>query len=956
MRLYYFIKNKKYWRYGIMGTTKTQRLRWRAALLLLFIFVLSMALSVGAYAAEAYSRPGNAELAEVERESNSAGSYYSGLDTSLQGNAFRAQLAELLKSTHKTQTTYKGNGNTSLVGVFKVADADPNKSGNIIWFYTGTSVSFSGFGSTSGTTNREHVWPKDSGRAFPAESGPGADGHHLRPTEATLNSSRSSKSYDEIATTTSNIAKQAGSISYGNLCYTNSTFFYPGEGYRGATARILMYMQVRWGDENGLTFVDSDGHCKTIGKISTLMKWHLEEPPTEEEIRRNEEVYAIQGNRNPFIDHPEYAEKIFCHDGKSYNAALVSVVNKYGDYTGTPATSISITPDYLDLALGQSATLKAVVAPMGATSTVLWKSSNENIVTVTGAGVVTAKAAGSAVITAYSSDDASVCAQIAVSVKAVRSISVTGTAKKLEYTSGDKFDPTGLTVTATYTDGTTATVPVTDCMWLDSTTGSATLSEGTTSVICKLGDIPYIYDGITVKAASAASVTLTRDSFPNATGYAFNKWVCGTIEGEAYIYGGRKDAMQMNCTKEAYYIYNTTPLPAGLVSIKIKLNQATDDRQFELLTSNTPYGQVDGCPETGTSHGTKSSSASGDAIVWTLDGNDKYFSINYRNTSGAVYIASIEIGYGTSSGSTDSVSLSETNVTIPDNGTKKLTATASGSVTWSSSNPSVASVDSDGNVTAHKAGTAIITATCGSATASCAVTVTKTSVDSVSISEDRIRLDEGETKKLTASASGNITWSSGDTSVATVDSEGNVTAHKAGTVIITATSGDATDTCIITVNAKEKPPVPAGEITIVGSDKVTVKANGSLTLTVDGEGELTWTISDPSIATVGENGNLIAKKAGQVTVTVTNGASTVTYTVDVDYAAETCKDGEHAFGDWQVYGSGKYERHVCGVCGEAELREVEHKDNTVIIVVACTVGVLVVVCAVSVIIIKKHRG
>ena len=870
-----------------MGTTKTQRLRWRAALLLLFVFVLSAALSVGTYAAEALSRPGNTDFAGTERNSNGAGSYYSGLNTTLKGNAFRAQLAELLKSTHTTYTTYK-NGAYSLANVYKISDADPDKSGNIIWFYTGTSVSFSGFGSTSGTTNREHVWPKDNGRAFPAESGPGSDAHHLRPTEATLNSSRSSKSYDEIAATTSNIAKQAGSISYGNLCYTNSTFFYPGEGYRGATARILMYMQVRWGDENGLTFVDSDGHCKTIGKISTLMKWHLEEPPTEEEIRRNEEVYAIQGNRNPFIDHPEYAEKIFCHDGKSYNDALVSVVNKYGNYTGAPATSIKLTPDYVELVPGQSATLSASVAPLGATSTVLWRSSNEDIVTVSGAGVVTARAAGSAVITAYSSDDASVCASVGVSVKAVRSITVTGTATKLAYTAGDRFDPTGLTVTATYTDGTTATIPVADCLWLDSVTGSATLSEGTASVICKLGDIPYIYDGITVRAASAASITLTRDSFPSATGYAFNKWVCGSIEGEAYIYGGRKDCMQMNCTKEAYYIYNTTPLPAGLVSIKIRLNQATDDRQFELLTSNTPYGQVDGCPETGTSHGTKSSSASGDAIAWTLDGKDKYFSINYKNTSGAVYIASIEIGYGTSSGgSTDSVSLSETNVTIPDNGTRKLTATASGSVTWASSDPSVASVDGDGNVTAHKAGTVIITATCG----------------------------------------------------------------------------DASDTCIITVNAKEKPPVPAGEITIVGSDKVSVRANGSLTLTVDGEGDLTWTTSDPSIATIDENGKLTAKKAGQVTVTVSNGASTVIYTVDVDYAAETCKDGEHVFGDWQVYGSGKYERHVCGVCGEAEIRTASGDggtgigiDRTVIIVVACTVGVLVVVCAVSVIIIKKHRG
>jgi len=90
--------------------------------------------------------------------------------------------------------------------------------------------------------------------------------------------------------------------------------FYPGEGYRGATARILMYVQTRWGDTFNLTFVDSAGSCKTIGKISDLLRWHLEEPVTEAEIARNNAVYNIQGNRNPFIDHPEYATKIYCYD------------------------------------------------------------------------------------------------------------------------------------------------------------------------------------------------------------------------------------------------------------------------------------------------------------------------------------------------------------------------------------------------------------------------------------------------------------------------------------------------------------------------------------------------------------------------------------------------------------------------------------------------------------------
>ena len=342
--------------------------------------------------------------------------YYAKLDTSKVGTAFRSELAELITTTHKKQTTYGG-----LADVFKVADADPDKPGNIIWFYTGTSVSFSGFGSGNGSTNREHVWPKDGGRAFDEKSRAGSDGHHLRPTEAQLNSTRGSLSFGIVPTVSGNIVKQNGSTNYKSLCYKANGFFYPGEGYRGATARILMYVQTRWGDEFNLEFVDSAGSCKTIGKISDLLRWHLEEPVTEEEIARNNAVYGIQGNRNPFIDHPEYATKIYCYDGKSYNNALKRVVEEVGDY-GEPGPTVSLTE-----------------------------------------------------------------------------LSISGTANKLEYKAGDKFDPTGLTVTGKYSDATSKVLPNSSFKWLDGTNYATTLSEGTTSVKCLYGTIEATYTGITVK-------------------------------------------------------------------------------------------------------------------------------------------------------------------------------------------------------------------------------------------------------------------------------------------------------------------------------------------------------------------------------------------------------------------------------------------------------------------------
>lgn len=240
----------------------------------------------------------------VQWTNDDFGDYYKSINFG--GSNLASQITNLIKTTHKSNTTYDG-----LKALFKESDRDPNKSGNILWFYTGTSVSFSGFGSGNGTTNREHVFPKNAGNAFPEKSGPGSDGHHLRPTEAQMNSTRGSKSFGEVPQTSGNICKQGGSTTYhtdvDKLCYTNSTYFYPGKGYRGQTARILFYVVSRWGGEYNLSFVSGSGNNKTIGDISTLLKWNLEEPVTQEELTRNEVVASKQGNRNPFIDNPYLA-------------------------------------------------------------------------------------------------------------------------------------------------------------------------------------------------------------------------------------------------------------------------------------------------------------------------------------------------------------------------------------------------------------------------------------------------------------------------------------------------------------------------------------------------------------------------------------------------------------------------------------------------------------------------
>lgn len=162
------------------------------------------------------------------------------------------------------------------------------------------------------------------------------------------------------------------------------------------------------------------------------------------------------------------------------------------------------------------------------------------------------------------------------------------------------------------------------------------------------------------------------------------------------------------------------------------------------------------------------------------------------------------------------VELAQNAMTIYTGETATLTATVKPSdadnqnVSWTSSNPTVATVDANGNVSAVSPGTATITVTTkdGNYTATCEVTVQQR-VTAVTLDKTEVTLKVNETVTLTATvapdnaSNKSVTWTSSDSSKATVDSNGNVTAVKAGTVTITATTNDSNikATCLVTVSA-----------------------------------------------------------------------------------------------------------------------------------------------------------
>ena len=194
----------------------------------------------------------------------------------------------------------------------------------------------------------------------------------------------------------------------------------------------------------------------------------------------------------------------------------------------------------------------------------------------------------------------------------------------------------------------------------------------------------------------------------------------------------------------------------------------------------------------------------------------------------------------------EKVSLNKSATTLTEGESETLTATITPSnatgdktVKWSSSNEAVAAVDSNGKVTAKKAGTAVITATSSNGkTAGCTVTVKQKeiAITGISLNKSTTSLTEGESETLTATiapsnATGDKTvkWSSSNTAVASVDSAGKVTAKKAGTAVITATSSNGKSaSCTVTVKQKD---------TYTGLRDV----NGTLTYFNNGQADKTYT-------------------------------------------------------------------------------------------------------------------
>ncbi|XP_062219005.1 uncharacterized protein LOC133918901 isoform X2 [Phragmites australis] len=235
--------------------------------------------------------------------------YYAGLD-GLAGDELRTKLAAVV-SPHAA-LRYKDVWDA--LKILDAADAEhPEASSEVIEIYSQRAVPKHLAGKPDGW-NREHLWPRSYGLTY----GPSlTDIHNIRPADVNVNSSRGNKYFGACTATSVRCVRPANHEAAPDT-ETDSEKWTPPFQVRGDVSRSLMYMAVSYGSGQmdgtpHLELSDSPSiHKRKMGLLSALLRWNELDPPSRSEQLRNDRVCSFyQHNRNPFVDHPEYANLIW---------------------------------------------------------------------------------------------------------------------------------------------------------------------------------------------------------------------------------------------------------------------------------------------------------------------------------------------------------------------------------------------------------------------------------------------------------------------------------------------------------------------------------------------------------------------------------------------------------------------------------------------------------------------
>ncbi|NTW84693.1 MAG: hypothetical protein HGB30_00860 [Holophagaceae bacterium] len=542
-------------------------------------------------------------------------------------------------------------------------------------------------------------------------------------------------------------------------------------------------------------------------------------------------------------------------------ALLVTACGGGGGSAATPAPpaatatllSLSLSPAAPSLAPGGTRQMTATGAysdgaSKDLTATVSWTSSASSVATLSTGGMATAIAAGSATLTATASGiQGSTLLTVSAQPSSLVSLAITPASSSLVM-GGTRH----LLATGSYSDGTSRDL-TTSVTWTSATPAVAAVNSA--------GQVVGIAVGSATIAATAGSLTTQAQVAVTA----------------ATLKAIDVTPANMSLTKGETKAYFAT----GTFS-----DGSTGPAAVSWSSSNPAVASV-------ASTGVVTALGTGTTTITATSGN-----LTGSGTLAvtAATLRSLQVTPASSSFSTGAtVALSATG-TYTDGSTANLSASA----TWTSSTPAVATVSASGVATGVSAGSSTVTATSGAISGSATLTVTQPTaiLTNISITPLSPVLVKGNTQQLTATGvmssgpSVNLTsqvqWSSGNTAVAQVSALGLVSALNAGTAVIVARSADGavSGQTTVTVTTPSLTSItldpPSASLSIGGTVDITAIGNFSNGVSTNPyDTQVTWSSSNPAVATVESHGLVTAVGAGTTSIRATSGGVTASAAVTV---------------------------------------------------------------------------
>lgn len=512
--------------------------------------------------------------------------YYKNITSNMKGDTLKVALYNIIKG--HTRRSYN-----TLEHDMKYTDRnwevspDPNDENPIMWllyadYNNDTSKRsdfnhFHGGGTNGGVSsgyiwNKEHIWARINGVSANKSGTAYEDLHHLRASDEKLNNTRSNHPFANGGSYTEN--------HYGTKseCKFSGSTFEPADEYKGDVARALFYMATRYynadGSDANLTLTTgTDSTGGKWGYLDTLLSWHELDPVDNFEIHRNQLIYEdFQHNRNPYIDHPEYARAVFKNEPIVEPKKLTNL-------------TVSGSPTQTTYKEGSS------FNPNGLTVTAYFDDSTNSNVT---SSVTWTPVTSTSVIGTYSFGGYSL--QVTVSgltIDKMNGLTYIGAPSKTTYNAGENFDPTGLTVRATYVSGSFEVV-TSQVTWSPSP-----LTYGTGSVVGTLGEFSITVPGITVNNVVSQDYTIKfKDATSDASGETSDNNIknliasgaenVSSISNSSKVYQG-KTGLKLGSSsvigKFTINLADSAKVAASKIKVGVKRYNTSDDPTLYIETN-----------------------------------------------------------------------------------------------------------------------------------------------------------------------------------------------------------------------------------------------------------------------------------------------------------------------------------------------------------------------------------